>query len=84
LNYAQKSWNFSGKEAKMSCSVDLKREIFGKSVTDREEILAELFGIFIAKKRTGSNKVTLGDNAEITLKGDKGVGAIGRRFEYDI
>ena len=33
-------------------------------------------GIFIAKKRTGSNKVTLGDNAEITLKGDKGVGAI--------
>ena len=33
----------------MSYSVDLKREIFGKSVTDREEILAELFGIFIAK-----------------------------------
>ena len=33
----------------MSYSVDLKREIFGKSVTDREEILAELFGIFIAR-----------------------------------
>ena len=49
MNYAQKSWNFSGKEAKMSYSVDLKREIFGKSVTDREEILAELFGIFIAR-----------------------------------
>uniref|UniRef100_UPI00261C9BBA hypothetical protein n=1 Tax=uncultured Campylobacter sp. TaxID=218934 RepID=UPI00261C9BBA len=32
--------------------------------------------VFIAKKRTGSNKVTLGDNAEIALKGDKGVGAI--------
>ena len=33
-------------------------------------------GIFIAKKGTGSNKVTLGDNAKITLKGEKGVGAI--------
>ena len=33
-------------------------------------------GIFIAKKGSGSNKVSLGDDAEITLKGDKGVGAI--------
>ena len=33
----------------MSYSVDLKREIFGKSVIDKEEILAELFGIFIAR-----------------------------------
>ena len=33
-------------------------------------------GIFIAKKGTGSNKVTLGDAAKITLNGEKGVGAI--------
>ena len=33
-------------------------------------------GIFIVKKGSGSNKVSLGDDAEITLKGDKGVGAI--------